>query len=135
MKPNTKDWGVIEFAVTTDQTRNIEHVCAIALSGHRRVSHYQVVTLEDGSNVLYLFWIKSNHNIELPFELDNAAAMAQFISTWLAQKAVYPDDTYGGDGDSQKGVRIANFNDRRDKDVEQFYVVAVVEPDWIIYSK
>lgn len=136
MIPNTKDWGVVTFDVTTDQTRNLEQICAIALSAHRRVSHYQVVTLDDDSNVLYLFWTKSSQSIELPFELDTAKTMAQFISTWLEKKAVYPNDHYGGDGDSQKGTRITNCNfDRQDKDVEHFYVVAMVEPDWIIYSK
>ena len=134
MKPNTNDWGVVDFDVTTDQTRNIEPVCKIALSGHRRVSHYQVVTLDDSSTVLYLYWTKSNHNIELPFELDTAQSMADFISRWLEKKAVYPDDHYGGDGDSKKGVRIANKTEHR-KDVEEFYVVAIVEPDWVIYGK
>lgn len=133
MNPNTKDWGEVNFDITTDQSRNIEPCCRLALSGHRRATHYQVMSYDDNSTALYLFWTDAKGSIELPFELDSPQLMSEFISTWLEKKAVYPESGDCGDGDYEKGVRIANTSSHND--VNSFYCVACVEPEWVYYGK
>lgn len=136
MKDANRDWGVVRFDVATDLTKNIVHICTIAMSEHSRVSHFKVHDEPNVGNVLYLLWHERPGATELPYELNTPELMASFILTWLDQKAVYGNRGYGGgDGDDVKGVRISNCGTTEKYNPDAFYCVAAVEPEWIYYSK
>lgn len=136
MKPETQDWGLVEFDIKTDLSRNIKPICQVAMSEHSKgASHYQTVTKEDGSTFLALYWYDRPTNIPLPFDLNTPELMSDFVKTWLDQKAVYPRDTYNGDGDTVRGIRICNHTRDESIKVDDFYVVAIVIPEYVIYSK
>lgn len=108
------------------------------MSEHSKgASHYQTVTKEDGTTFLALYWYARPTNIALPFNLNTPELMSDFVKTWLDQKAVYPKDTYNGDGDTVRGIRICNHTEDESirSKVDGFYVVAVVIPEYVIYSK
>lgn len=138
MKPESQTWGLVRFSITTDASSNILPSCQIALTEHSKgASHYRTIALEDGSTVLALDWYDRPNNTPLPFDLNTPELMADFIKTWLSQKAVYPKDRYNGDGDSVEGVEICNHtcdSDIRCK-VDEFYVVALIIPTYVIYGK
>lgn len=127
------NYGVVEFNVLTDMNAHIELVCKIATAEHSTATHYQIYKREDGSTVLHLHWMKSSSNIELPFPLNTAESIAQFISSWLQTKAEYAEDRYHwGDGSSYQGVRLTN---RPTNPPTEYNLVIAAEPDWTYYGK
>lgn len=120
-----REWGVVQrLEVEADTPAALLGACMIACAETKKASHFLVTKNTDGSNSLQLLWTDKGE--ALPFPLEGANEIAEFVTQWLEKRAEYSGDEPDTDGSVNKGFRI---------DVSSFYDVLRVTPAYIIYGK
>lgn len=118
--PSLRDWGVVQdLRIAADTETALRAACEIMFTEHSKGADSYAV--KDG--VLLLFWCDAD-GTKLPFVLDTAKKVFEFVSNWLDQAERGPEtDT---DGSVKAGFRIENGHG---------YIFMRVKPEWIVYGK
>jgi acyl carrier protein phosphodiesterase len=140
-----RTWGVIQrLNVEADTLAALRGAVSIAMSEHKKVTHFRVETLTDkplpsdwgddhdpnlaGSTRLTLLWTRDRAtDNELPFELTTVDEVVAFCQQWLEKKGSWPTIEPDTDGSTHAGFRISKGN--------TFAAAFDITPIWIVYGK
>jgi hypothetical protein len=128
------DWGVVEINALCDTIHALKGALVVAFGEHRNATHYKVFEdAKTGGNMLALYWTDYTDAIRLPFNIDATAAV-NFVASWLEQNGKWPSERPDTDGDVEAGFRIQSgiYNGSEHCD---FYVSALIIPEWTVYGK
>jgi hypothetical protein len=141
----TTDWGVIQKLEVEADTRNaLLGALSIATVEYNKITHYQELTFDNppeatkdnqreverfyGANslTLYPYYSGSDRSInKLPYELEGAEEITNFVESWLKKNAKYPEHIPDTDGSINNGFRV---------DMNKYGTIRIV-PVYIIYGK
>lgn len=129
-------YGVVEFNVLGDTQAVLKAGIQLAFQQHKSFTHFRVVTKNGGdANELHLCWTDGPDNQELPFSLQTVDAAAMFISSWVAEKGKFDQESYcDGDGSNTRGIRLTNdYPDEYEN--RTAYLALRVIPEYVYYGK
>lgn len=125
----TGEFGVVELNALVDTRAGLEAALRIAIIEHRSATHYSIAEGKDGGNQLVLMWSSSEGGLPLPFPLESAVQMTDFVASWLAANGKWPKTRPDTDGDVHRGFRIES------EDNGWSYALACITPEWTVYGK